>query len=77
VLSCHEEPKLRPIALKIPGYSFWVTGYYFFESFVGFVVLLIFIWLMILDGTTACEKPLFQIVFVFEHFFYSSANLIL
>jgi hypothetical protein len=32
---------------------------------------------MVFGGTTACEKPLFQVVFVFEHFFYSSASLIL
>jgi hypothetical protein len=31
----------------------------------------------VLDGTTACEKPLLQINFCFEHFFYSSAILIL
>jgi hypothetical protein len=34
-------------------------------------------WVMVFGGTTACEKPLFQVVFVFEHFFYSSASLIL
>jgi hypothetical protein len=31
----------------------------------------------LLDGTTACEKPLFRGLFVFEHFIYSSAGYIL
>jgi hypothetical protein len=33
--------------------------------------------LVVLHGTTACEKPLFRVIFVFEHFFYSSASYIL
>jgi hypothetical protein len=68
--------KIKSLTFKIPG-CFVFSRVLFLEGCVGFVVLLVFIWLMILDGTTACEKPLFQIVFVFEHFFYSSANLIL
>jgi len=33
--------------------------------------------LVLFYGTTACEKPLLEVVFVFEHFFYSSATAIL
>jgi len=49
-----------------------------FASFVGcwsFVVGFLFD--NRFDGTTACEKPLFQFIFVFEYLIYSSTNLIL
>jgi len=36
-----------------------------------------FCYTKVLDGTTACEKRLLQIIFCFEHFFYSSAIFIL
>lgn len=31
----------------------------------------------VIAKTTACEKPLFEYLFVFEHFFYSSAIFML
>ncbi len=50
------------------GFSeFFVCGVSF-----GFKVLAFLFY-----GTTACEKPLFLSLFVFEHFFYSSAVPIL
>jgi hypothetical protein len=49
------------------GLSFWF-GFGFWKEFLNWVF----------HGTTACEKPLFpDVVFVFEHFFYSGATGIL
>jgi hypothetical protein len=53
--------------LRVAGLSFDLWFYQF-----GFGV-----WWFLFYGTTACEKPLLGVVFVFEHFFYSSATAIL
>jgi hypothetical protein len=53
--------------LRVAGLSF---GIWFYQFGFG-------IWRFLFYGTTACEKPLLGVVFVFEHFFYSSATVIL
>jgi hypothetical protein len=64
---------------KVPGLlgqaGYLLLGCFGFDLFMN--DFLSVFWVMVFGGTTACEKPLFHVVFVFEHFFYSSASLIL
>jgi hypothetical protein len=49
----------------------------FTKGFGGFLLVNVFVIKDLFDGTTACEKPLFRGLFVFEHFFYSVLSNIL